>query len=61
MKVLIKSLTWRFIALTCTACVVFWQTGGLGAAVSIGLADSLVKVGLYYGHERLWGKFGGAS
>ncbi len=57
MKVLIKSLTWRFIALTCTATVVFWKTGGLEAALSIGLVDSLVKIGLYYGHERLWTKF----
>ena len=54
MQTLIKALTWRFIALTCTATVVFWETGGLEMALSIGLIDSVIKIGLYYAHEKAW-------
>jgi len=30
--------------------------GELRSAAAIGLADTLVKVGVYYGHERAWNR-----
>jgi len=49
-----KALTWRFLALVITALVAYALTGSLGIALEIGLADTLIKFGAYYGHERLW-------
>lgn len=47
-------MSWRFFSIFITAGVSFWVTGSLATAIGIGLLDSLVKTGLYYGHERLW-------
>lgn len=51
---LAKAMSWRFFSIFITAGVSFWVTGSLATAIGIGLLDSLVKTGLYYGHERLW-------
>lgn len=71
MRALLKSLSWRGVALTCTAMVVLWKTGSWEGALAIGVIDSLVKIVLYVGHEKLWdrlspvgpdrGAFGGLS
>jgi len=51
---IVKALCWRFIA-TCTTVSVAWiVTGEVIFAAKIGLADSLIKLGLYYAHERIW-------
>lgn len=49
-----KALTWRVVALACTAGTTYVLTGSLQTAVTIGLVDSAVKLGLYYMHERAW-------
>lgn len=49
-----KALTWRCVALVCTAVTAYWLTGSAEAAITIGLADSVLKIGLYYAHERAW-------
>ena len=53
-----KTLTWRALAVTVTACVAWAATGNLGVGVSIGMLDSLVKLVGYYAHERLWNRIG---
>ncbi len=37
-----------------TVAVAWAVTGSPGIAASIGLADTLVKIGAYYLHERMW-------
>jgi uncharacterized membrane protein len=51
---LLKSLSWRVIALTVTSCVSWALTRDLHTAAAIGLGDTLIKVGVYYAHERVW-------
>ncbi|MBW8035424.1 MAG: DUF2061 domain-containing protein [Planctomycetes bacterium] len=53
---LIKALSWRILATVITFSVVMVLTGKLEMAATIGLADTLIKLGIYYGHERLWAK-----
>jgi len=54
MKKILKAFSWRAIALGCTASVVWYQTGSIAGAMSIGLSDSVIKIGLYYLHECAW-------
>ena len=49
-----KALSWRFIATLITFSVAWLVTGKLTFAVEIGVADTLIKLGAYYFHERLW-------
>ena len=51
---LFKALSWRLVALTVTAAVAYAATESAAFALSIGLADSLIKIFAYYFHERAW-------
>ena len=48
-----KSLSWRILATLITASIVFGLTGQGEFAAKIGIADTLVKFFIYFGHERL--------
>ena len=37
-----------------TACIVYFFSGDMRASASAGLIDSVVKLGLYFVHERIW-------
>ena len=49
-----KALTWRGTAFFITMSVVWVVTRKIELAASIGLADTLIKLGAYYVHERSW-------
>lgn len=51
---LMKALTWRVVAWSITAAVAYLFTGKVLFALSIGFADSLLKIFAYYLHERSW-------
>lgn len=55
-----KTLSWRVVATVITACIAWVVTDEPRFAATIGLADTLIKLGAYYGHERVWSniKFG---
>ena len=53
---ILKALSWRLAAFFITAGVVLLITGHLELAAGVGLADTLIKVGAFYGHERLWNR-----
>ena len=53
-RTIIKSLTWRVIALVITTTVVWVATGKVELAASVGLADTAIKLAVYYAHERCW-------
>ena len=53
-RTITKALSWRFVATLVTFTVVWLVTGKLSFAVEIGVADTLIKLGAYYFHERLW-------
>jgi uncharacterized membrane protein len=50
-----KAVSWRCIASVITATIVYVLTDREVLAVSAGLADSIVKILVYYAHERAWG------
>ncbi len=53
-RTITKTLSWRFVATLITFTVAWLVTGKLTFAVEIGVADTLIKLGAYYFHERLW-------
>lgn len=53
-RTIVKSITWRFVALTITTTVAWVVTHKAEVAASIGVADTLIKLLAYYGHERVW-------
>jgi len=57
---LAKAITWRLIASLTTFIIGWIITGDLNFGMTIGAADVVIKIALYYFHERLWyhSKFG---
>jgi uncharacterized membrane protein len=53
---IVKALTWRVIATLVTIFVAWTILGDVGHALEIGLLDTVIKLGAYYGHERAWDK-----
>jgi len=53
-RTIMKTFSWRLLATCVTFAVVWFVTGKLTLAAEIGVADSLIKLGAYYFHERLW-------
>lgn len=51
-----KTVSWRVLASFTTAGVTFVLTGRLDFAISVGVADSLVKFFIFYLHERIWSR-----
>lgn len=49
-----KTISWRAVATIITGVVTYFLTGRLDFAVTVGLADTLVKFFIYYAHERMW-------
>ena len=52
----VKGITWRLIATTTTMVIVYIFFGRLDLAIAAGLLESILKVGLYWWHERVWHK-----
>jgi uncharacterized membrane protein len=53
---IVKTLTWRVLATAITFSVAWILLGKLGKAVEIGILDTLIKLGAYYSHERVWNR-----
>lgn len=55
-RTLLKTFSWRFIAMCITAVLAWLITGEPMAGLTIGVVDTLVKFAAYYFHERAWTK-----
>ncbi|MEZ4483653.1 MAG: DUF2061 domain-containing protein [Syntrophotaleaceae bacterium] len=53
---IVKALSWRVLATAITTGLIYAVTGEGGFAASIGLADTLFKLFIYFGHERIWNR-----
>jgi len=52
----VKGITWRIIATTTTMIIVYLFFGRLDLAIATGLIESVLKIGLFWVHERAWFK-----
>ena len=55
-RTLIKTITWRIIALVTTIAVVYFYSGSAKESVVIGLVANFLKMFFYYIHERTWNR-----
>lgn len=57
---LLKTLSWRLFSFFLTMSIIFAYTRNLKQAVCVGAGIDVVKMFLYYLHERIWNrvKFG---
>jgi len=53
---IVKGITWRVVATTTTMLIVYLFFGNIELAVATGLLETVAKVGLYWGHEKIWQK-----
>jgi uncharacterized membrane protein len=51
-----KTISWRIVATLTTMTLVFIFTGKLILAFEVGLIEVIVKMILYYFHERIWSR-----
>ena len=51
---LAKAISWRIFATLTTMLLVFVFTGNLVVSESVGLAELVSKIVIYYVHERVW-------
>ena len=54
LRSVVKGVSWRVIATFVTTIVVWLISGEVTMALFAGASDSLIKIGLYWAHERLW-------
>ena len=55
---LAKAISYRLLASGCTGLIFFAFTGQATLSVGAGAVDILVKLALYFLHERLWNHIG---
>ena len=53
---IVKGISWRVVATTTTILIVYFFFGRLDLAIAAGLIETILKVGLYWAHERAWFK-----
>lgn len=51
---LVKALSYRAVSLLLMTLVAWAITRRLDVAAAIGVGDALLKLGLFYAHERVW-------
>lgn len=51
---IIKGISWRLFATSVTVIIVFVFFGRLDLAIAAGIIETISKVLLYYGHEKIW-------
>ena len=52
-----KAFTWRIIASITTFIIGWAVTGDMNFGMAIGATDVVIKIALYYFHERFWYRF----
>jgi uncharacterized membrane protein len=53
---LLKTVSWRIFSFFLTMFIIYLYTHNIKQAIGVGAGIDIVKMLLYYGHERLWNK-----
>ena len=54
---ILKTITWRIIATLTTILIVYFFTGNVELSLGAGGIEVVLKMVLYYLHERVWYKY----
>jgi len=55
-RTLAKALTYRAIGMGVTTVIAWMLPGQIAAAFGIGAGDLILKLAVYYAHERIWAR-----
>jgi uncharacterized membrane protein len=55
-RTLVKTITWRIIALVTTIVVVYLYSGDIHESLVVGIGANALKMVFYYIHERVWNR-----
>ena len=50
----LKTISWRVTATAATVAIVYTLTGSVTLSLGIGSLELVLKMALYYAHERVW-------
>ena len=53
---IVKGISWRVVATTTTIAIVYFFFDRLDLAIAAGMIETVLKVGFYWLHERVWHK-----
>ncbi len=53
---IVKGISWRIVATSTTIIIVYVFFGRLDLAIAAGMIETVLKVALYWAHERIWFK-----
>ena len=53
---IVKGISWRVVATTTTIFIVYFFFGRLDLAIAAGVIETVLKIALYWAHERVWHK-----
>ncbi len=53
---LAKAITWRIIAFLVTIIAIYIYTKDIKESLIVGIGANVVKIFLYYAHERIWNR-----
>lgn len=53
---IVKAITWRAGGTIVTFGVAWILTGDISFSAKMGMLDTMVKIGVFYFHERLWNR-----
>jgi len=51
---IVKGISWRFVATSTTMIIVYLFFGNIELAIATGALETVAKIGLYWGHEKIW-------
>ncbi len=54
LRSIIKGLTWRIIATSTIFAITYFTTGEIDTAIQIASIEFIIKLVIYYLHERAW-------
>jgi uncharacterized membrane protein len=54
----VKAVCWRALATFSTIAIVYAFTGKAALSIGVGAVEVVVKIMLYYAHERVWDRIG---
>lgn len=52
-----KALIWRTFSVMVTGSLIYFMTGELVLAVTIGIIDTIIKIICFMIHEKIWYKY----
>jgi len=53
---IVKGISWRVVATTTTIAIVYFFFDRLDLAIAAGMIETVLKIGLFWAHERAWFK-----